>query len=131
MFFFSSEGIPCFFKRFFFVFLFFPGNLGFSIGIKILVFFWWFSLPFSKRRNEERKDRVGHDASITASVMPRCGELSLCAPEALEASFWSNFPKFARDPLYAILSGTELAILNRESSDSESGDSNRAIPRSL
>ena len=29
------------------------------------------------------------------------------------------------------LSGTELAILNRELSDSESCDSNRAIPRSL
>ena len=29
------------------------------------------------------------------------------------------------------LSGTESAILNRESSDSESCDSNRAIPRSL
>ena len=29
------------------------------------------------------------------------------------------------------LSGTELVILNRESGDSESYDSNRAIPRSL
>ena len=29
------------------------------------------------------------------------------------------------------LSGTESAILNRESGDSESCDSNRAIPRSL
>ena len=34
-------------------------------------------------------------------------------------------------PLHPSLSGTESAILNRESSDSESCDSNRATPRSL
>ena len=38
--------------------------------------------------------------------------------------------KFTATPKTPILSGTESAILNRESGDSESCDSNRAIPRS-
>ena len=40
-------------------------------------------------------------------------------------------PQISRKLLYRALSGTESVILNRVSGDSESCDSNRAIPRSL
>ena len=56
---------------------------------------------------------------------------------SVDLDFWRRhlLPHLAtplpRDTLSPDLSGTESAILNRESSDSESCDSNRAIPRSL
>ena len=47
------QGFPCFFDRF----SFFSRDFRGSAGIKKSLFFWWFSLPFSKK-NKERKDRA-------------------------------------------------------------------------
>ena len=62
----ALQGIPCFFERFS---LLFQGFWGFGRDKKSL-FFWWFSLPFSKK-NKERKDRVKHYYRRQGFLAPR------------------------------------------------------------
>ena len=72
----------------------------------------------------------GNEDRITVKFDERLDGLEFCV-NALPRELMPQLPPGFGVSIGQRLSGTESAILNRESSDSEKCDSNRVIPRSL